>query len=821
MAWGTQPYGIRPWGWQYDVQTSTSGLSSICHQFEVGPVIGSGVLTYNTPVISARSEDLWFEDDTGWKWDERVWFGETTDNWAAFVPANWDPTTSGITTSYFQSGIGSNRDLELIDVELVPSSGLQTRSLYNIWAPEIQHGYYYDFEDEGYLYSDDSEVAYPTYSGITTASENYNLTISGFNQVDLDSIPQVGVPVRAEQYEWNPNLGKYDLFDRYRKKILFTGQRDDDLVRQDTYNTVTGVTYWSLIDQDEKEFQVIYSGVSDGGPVVALFNQQAGSEVGSPALEQLGISDGSAGQQFHLKYSPVDNSQGVLIYSSTTIPDSVSYSGISSWESIPFSSGLAVDQVKVDYDLGILEFGDPDLSDQNTPAAGNYILANYWKTFRIEYEPQASSNTIIATEANINPIYRRSGQGFVYLSTELEDPSTIELTAQLPEIQTDVYGPLAIGNAYAPIIATVKDRRGDVLEDQEVTFYITSVPAPGSFGTLASTSSSVTDEFGEARSYYHPPRGVNEIGENITAAGHSIDNTPIYTGVTQTTTFHTENILVEGDVDDIFLYQVQVDDALQGFMETTLDQDSSTVQTTEYYRQFFTNESIYGSTGMDIGGSGAITTGAKDWEYNHREVRNLPLPSIFQTDMGMGRKVIVSAYDGQALNPHTFASGCYIPMQPIDVIAAGGGEYDVIFDTSTYEIPVPSGTLGPVPSGILHSYFLVSPTTVTLQASVYNERRNQDILSNTIDVKLSIPNYLSGLWVLDQINQVHIDEVSATLSGIIANDQKVPLGWRLRSDNLALAAALDGVTFLDINPIASEVTYWDDIVDDVTTSGIP
>ena len=160
--------------------------------------VASGILTYTHPVASARSADLWFEDTTGWKWDNRTWFSESTDNWAAFVPANWDPTTSGVTPSYFQSGIGSNRDLELISVQDVPSSGMLNRIIYNPWSPEVYHGYYYDYAERGYLYGDASEVAYPTYRGIAQ-NTGYGVT-SGFNEVALLSLPKIGVPIRAEQY---------------------------------------------------------------------------------------------------------------------------------------------------------------------------------------------------------------------------------------------------------------------------------------------------------------------------------------------------------------------------------------------------------------------------------------------------------------------------------------------------------------------------------------------------------------------------------------------------------------------------------------------
>ena len=99
-------------------------------------------------------------------------------------------------------------------------------------------------------------------------------------------------------------------------------------------------------------------------------------------------------------------------------------------------------------------------------------------------------------------------------------------------------------------------------------------------------------------------------------------------------------------------------------------------------------------------------------------------------------------------------------MQPIAVIASGEDEYDVVFNTSSINLAKPTGT-DTIPSGTFYSYFLVSPSVVTIQASVYNSRLKQTIVSNEISIRLTIPSYLNGLWIIDAINQNHIDEISS------------------------------------------------------------
>lgn len=815
---------------------TASGI--IKHQVEVGPLIGSGVLNINLPRVAARHESGGEASATslgslspyielahpntgnlieGWKWDQRTWSDKTNDNNASTIPANWDPTTSGITEAYFQSGIGSNRDLELEGIHVVPSSGINEEGIVNVWAPEVRHGWYYDFSEDSYLFSDDSEILYTTYNSVVPG---LNLTTaSGFTELTLNASLKVGVPITAEQWKWDSLEGKYEIFRELRRKINFTGQRDDDNVRASTYNSSKEEILFENVDRDFDEFVVSTSGVV---PKI-IFSNNYGEEIGSgtapSGLEIVGISNGNANQQFHTEYAPLDSLLDTKVYSYITTSGT-----LTEWETVDGNATLSGNQVHLDTDLGILEFGDPTVTGVNAPSAGSTIGVNYWTSVKVEFEPEFSSDTVLATEASINPIYRRNSRGFVYLSTQLEDPTSIELSADLTEIQSNIFGPIFIGNSYAPVVATVKDRRGQLLESQSVRFFITSNPVAGTFGNLGENIISPTDEFGQARAFYNPPRGINEIAESITASGFSIDNSPTLPGLTQTTTFHTENLLIEGDTDDVFLYQVFTDDYLQGGFNHDVG-TTSAEQVEEYYRQYFIDNDIYGRLGVNPTDSGlysfagvpsvdgAITDSAI-WEYYHRLQWDLSRPSIFSSSAGQGRRVLVAALDSGMLNPHTLLPGAVGPVQPVLIESPTDGEYDVIFDTSATTIPEPTGT-GPVPSGTLHSYLLVAPTTVSIQASVFNERLNQNILSNEISIKLNIPPYLSGLWILDSINETEIDEISSVLSTVTASGQKIPLGFRLRSSNVTLAAALDGVTFLDVNEVVTSGTLGHQVSVDI------
>lgn len=794
-------------------------------------MLPSGTLTYTLPIPSARievGEDAYpgsigaysnyvttahprtKNKIEGFKWNERLWTSETDENWATSIPSNFDASTSGIDQSLFQSGIGSGRDLNLESIQAITSSGLAESDVYHPWLPEIMHGYYHDYDNEHYLFSDDSEIGYITYSGVQpTTTVNPS---SGFNYINIPHSLKVGVPITVEQYEWDNEVGNYSVALSCKKKVHFTGLRDSDLVRQSTYDENLETILWDKIDNTEPEFIVDYP---NSLPRVIL-NGQYVEEVGSYFnLEFLGYVTGEVGQQYHMKFSPVASDKPVSIY---TIMGS---GGLYPWTIIPFNQTPVGYEVKVDYDLGIVEFGT------TMAFAGSSVYANYWKTLKVEYEPDGTGNTVLASETNLNPIHRQSSRGFVYLSTKVSDPTSITLIAEdLNLIQTDLYGPLYIGNAYTPIVATVKDSNSSVLEGESVDFFITSDPVAGSLGS-SSTSTASTNWEGNAKVFYNPPRTIDDIGTYITASGWSVETTPsgvVFDGThyDEITRLHVEDLLIDGTNSDIFLYAVYIDDPIQGYLDITQPVNDLDLQVFSYYQQYFNTEGIYGATGLT--GSGILASEESvAWEDAHRMIWNMSRPIIYGAAGGRGKRVLVSVLDMDALNPHTFQTtvgGVAVPMQPIGVEDLGSGHYNVVFDTSTYSLPKPTASDTPA-SGTHYGYFLVAPTTVNMQASVFNERLSQTITSNEIGIELRIPSYLSGLWIIDAINDSEIDEISSYLATITASGQHVPLGFRLRSSRVTLAAALDGVTFLDINPLYNYNPYdpYDPITNILPASG--
>ena len=723
----------------------------------------------------------------GWKWDETVWGNHNLDNQAAIIPSNWDPTTDGLLNTLFQSGIGSHRQLLVEKILDVPSSGLNDPGVYRLWSPEIRHGYYYDYNEQGYLYSDDSEVYYPEYDTVINTD---------CNVITLEDWPKVGIPVTAVRYAWNERIGKYETALSVRKKIYFTGTRDENGALRSTYDEETKTITWANVDQTLDEFII----TDTENSFRAIFNKQYVEEIGADSLEEIGTSTGEAFQQFHSFYSPIDKTKGAILYSwiGTESPQE--------WTVVDYGTTLSDYEVWGDWDMGVFEFGDPD--ETKVPLAGYKIGIKYWTTVRLEFEPTGSNDTVLATEANINPLYRRSSRGFIYLSNQLEDPTSITLRAVLPEIQKNIFGPLLIGNTFAPIVATVKDSKGQLLEGQMVNFFMTSSPPTGSFGASVGVTeiTSPTDEYGESRIFYSPPRAIGDISDYVNANNWEViddpdlNGYPEFAGLNQITKLTTTTIPISGEFGDMFLYEVHIDDPLLGYAdvdEAIGPTSPSGPHLDSYYLDFFQNEDIWGPTGLKD--ENTLSQYAREWENAVRTVWNTSKPLIFSSSKRHGRKVLVSKIDPTMLDPYTFDAGAVGPVQPIAVYHKDGTKYDVIFDTTTHLIPKPTAS-DTSPTGTHYAYMIVAPTIVKLQASVYNRRLNRLILSNEITIKLNIPPYMSGLWIINAINSSHIGEISEKLATMIASGQRVPLGWRLRSTRITLAAALDGVTFLNVNP---------------------
>lgn len=705
----------------------------------------------------------------GFKFDETRWGAEENDNFSHFVPVLWDPNTLGI-NEHIVPGIGDQQDLA------VTSAHHSYENFQDKWRPVVNHGYYYINGKEYYLFSDD---------GLTSYVQSAQMVMSGGNYVQLHRNPKLGTPVLARSYRWNNEAGEYILDREIPKKIKFSGKKttNGELITE-----TAGQIFWENVSTAQEEFILDYG----TNPVTAIFNKDVTAMVGNyhatvsgmsiadlELLDTVGVATNEDNQQFHLTYSPVDRSAPVEVY--------LDYqgTGIQKWDVVETLTSGVFNQVALDYDLGILKFGTPEIGGR--PPYGYTIRAAYRKTVGIEYEPEKSKNSVENVSADLNPVRRFTGNGFVYLRRDSADVRRIILTAELPEISSQLYGPLFLGNSFARIKAQAFSGQGEPVEGIEIGFEILGIQI-GGFGSDAKATA-ITNGNGVARTLYNPPRTIDGLG-----------------GITDVVSYNSTHstLFLEGytPVDDnstLFLFQVAREDHVLGIPRSALNQ---------YYEDYITAEGgapdltwSLESIGNYSWISGLLAPKIK-WEIFHRAVHGLLTPVVYEEeDLRTGKKTVIAVLDPDAINPHTGTTPAIVPLQPSSFDTTPSGTY-VHFNYILPQI---------TPSSLTRAYMVVGPTKALLRAYSFNARLNAMVYSNTIEVLIDIPDTAKGLYHIDTVNaapsgllsnaryydqeSIDLEEVTITASGLI------PLGWRLRSPGITLSSALDGITFLDLNPI--------------------
>jgi hypothetical protein len=757
--------------------------SSFDIQLIIYRTVGTGNLTgfqsqYATKPVPATGKKI-----EGFKFDETFWRSDLEENNAIVQPTNWDSFSGGLEEN-FQSGVGDGDDLKVEEV-IIENKGDDAES-QEVWLPKILHGYFYGGKEEYYLYSDDAVTEYPTVSGLWVSE--LDTTISGGNYLELDFVPKPGIPVLARSYKWNNTEGYYEIDDSANHVIEFTPKFIDE---DEAPITEAGdEIIWPNLSLGYKEFitrensKVIFNQnvVKQVGRYLTTFSGYSSDEIG--AMELVGTTDGTDYQELHLDFVPIDRlaTAQILVTDGTVATEYLVVS--------EFSIGGS-EEVVIDYDLGILKFGSS--TEGGRPNAALSVYASYFKTFALEYEPENSRNHLIDSTANINPINRFKGDGFVFIRQKASDPATLELSADLPEISEDYFGPLYLGNDFSKLLATVKSTSGETIEGQRVYFELLTTSV-GSFGN-DTLGEGLSNSDGVAKTLYNPPRTIDDIG--------GVTDT-VSTTLGESTLFLSDYIPPSNE-ETLFLFQVHAEDNILGipkadllsFYETYIQEQGSTA-----------GQSTGPTISINISTLGDFTwvLGAYQdlikWEILHRSFHDFSTPTIYEVgDLRTGKKTIVATLDASAVNPHTGTTPAFMPLQPSAFTVTDSGTY-VQFPEELSQI---------TSSGLHKSYMVVGPTKATVRAYTINDRTGQTIYSNTIDILIDIPETANGI--------VHIDAINSVPSGLVGNayfyDQEeielehvnitstglMPLGWRIRSPDITIASALDSITFLDINPL--------------------
>jgi hypothetical protein len=746
---------------------------------------------------------------SGWQWDKRVWPTVNELEATSFVPTIWDPTLSGLSTSVFQSGYGDNNDLVLLDIEEIQLSGLSS------WSPKIHHGYFYIHDEQWYLYGDQ----------YLSESLSLNNVVSGMQYHDMSHNPKPTIPIQLRRYLFNVKNSKYQVDLDIRKKVEFDGSDD---------------TAQFVVDNDYSPPRIWTSGIYNeavGGTVSGVSGDANTEDIES--LELVGFSNGEEDQEFFTRYSPIDRTQPVEVWTWWTASGATEWTTISGMQE--FTSGDST-EVHIDYDRGALTFGDYNFVTSGGDA-GRIPLINqsigiyYTKGLALQYEPTGSVDYYTATSTNVNPVVSSLSQGFIQVSSSLPDPATVELTSSLTRVNPFI---ISLGNNTGQMQATVKNASGEGIDGQEVVFEILS-PAIGTFGGVSQNITGTTGVGGTATVLYNAPTTINDLGVII--------NTGDITTISGQTSMVIDGLADPGSVSGLYLYKVHTYDEVLGIAESELS---------TYYTNYFLDESISGVIQSD--------------EESYRSIHDFQTPQTYESDdYSTGKKTIILTQTAGVMNPHTGVEDltAYTPLFPISIESTGttsSPQVTAVYDT---ELPIP-GAVG----DDIRSYFCVGDAVTSLRAYVIHPRTGRYIYSNTIQVKVTIPDAINGTFFADSLTDLSgmlnrpaavsgisdssVDATSgvdgmwedyleerlsgtevyrdwfrrtrlgdtvgltaleeelddATLSGLISvtpqtptTDITVPFGFRLRSTGLTVASMLDQVTYLDPNDTFASGTF--------------
>lgn len=707
-----------------------------------------------------------FENTTspdGWKFDIKRW-SSPFDLKFPSLPRLSDSSFQGVRESeYFKSGVG---DKDLGDLNLLRiSSSLDNGK--SSWTPIIKAGTYFRFKTPFYYYSDDSIVQYL----------NKNENIDNRNYIELEEVPSFDSPILAASFKRNSRDGSISYRTLFSQQSKFTGLYTDG----EELITVTdaGRINWENVDTLKKEFIVDHS---IDGLYRLFFNRdyeyivgkEVETELDLAACEQLGVSSGSGElyivndetpiyvQSYYLKNFPVFSGDDFHLY----IKDSSGYeewSQVDSWWELLYSE--ISNQYYIDKDFGVVHF--VSFNPLLLPLTGSEIIASYSVNLRIEYEKCNSSKEVFAYNSNVNPVTQGINQGFVCITHENLEPASITLSIDKPLIDITAslkeYGPLEIGVDYGILTANVKSASGINLSNIPVTFEMT----PSEIGLLSGSTLAYSSTNGQGNAYanYQPPNRTDEMGFYSTIVRDCTH--PDYSEYKEVVVLNSSPGL-ENQEENTYLYQIQKDDIILGY---------STIE--DFLDQLYIDQSpawvVDETTRTRWDSEMTIKYNLKG--FTDPQVEGEPID---------GRKVIVYKIDNvpnfneAAINPTDGTLGAVLPVSPILINQITSEE-----DSSTagfWRLIYSAGALADCgPSEPIGGYWVISTRVVKFTAHCWSPYYNKEIYSNDVYVRLTLPDYMLGVYTNEE-------------------GQKIPFGWKIISELDIVSSAINGATFITINP---------------------
>jgi hypothetical protein len=703
----------------------------------------------------------------GWKYDIKRW-SSPFDLRLPILPKLTDEDIQGVPESYYKPGVSDSLTEDIVLKQVVQLSGLKT----NQWIPEISSGDYYRYDTNYHLFSDNSIVE-------SISSDN---NVDGRNTITLLKEPKLDSEILAATFKRDRTANSIVYHKKINKVNAFTGIYVDG-VEQETVNSVKTIT-WSNVDTTKREFFYSYPNKDTH---VLLFNRDYIEQHGVVptvyldlgACEFLGSSNGEMYQVFTLNYFPVVPDDFQLYIAETSTYDDT-WVRVETWKEMESTSGK---KYFLDKDLGIVYFGG---SNCTIPALNEKIIATYKSTLRIEYEEETTKTlSTLAWEADTNPITQATSQGFVCITHDLLEAANITLAVNkelVPDSSPEYYGPVYAGTDYAVFTAKVFDANGNPVPGKQVNFEMT----PINMGALNNNirSSSATNSLGKAYTNYQPPTTSDDLGWFSKTVRTSTD----YPGKKEVI-INIPDMSLSGQEEKVYLYHILRDDPVLGYYD--LDEYLDNLPkpawvSSPYYEEQWKAEVIlkYNLTSWPAADpdEGTSVPGRKvilyriDYDDNiendldHSANVISPITGIAGAGTNRDPWVVMPVFPEVAekipnTDPDPSVRGMWRLVYPEEAVP------DINFVSAYPEVSPPNSIAG---------YWVVSDRLITVRASCWSEYYNRTIYSQPITINVSIPDYMLGVYVRDDL-------------------KKSPIGWKIKGTDI-VSSMLNTSTFITINP---------------------
>jgi hypothetical protein len=629
----------------------------------------------------------------GWQWDKRTWPDQKELEALQYSSSIWDPVSNFLDDSFWQSGIGDNNDLLLFEVLELSYNDLKK------WIPKICHGYFYEYNEEYYLFSDDY------------LTENFynNQTYSGLQYLNLSHTPKVGTPIKARRYIYDRTNQRYDIDLDFRKRVQFTGRLDEDNIEFDTLNDEGNVSFEN-VHSGNPEFIVDYNNRK-----VWLNDDYSDSIADSgdfQGYELLGVGDGYK-NRFFTKYSPIDPSGyfEVVTYASSGI--------YTTWNQIDNLLDFTEDgsyEYKLDPILGVVSFGNYDgiTGSGLVPSLGSKIIARYTKGVALEYEPQYSRDYILGLNADINPLHTSFEEGILFVGLDNEVPASISLSCDLSQNLLNQYQ-VNINGVVGKVTATVKSNKNNLLSYQTV-YFENIEPATSS----VSPADTLTNTNGEAYSYISSLSDIDSIGYLTTDITHSGSNSIInVSGLRELT-----------NESGVLLFGITREDLVLATPSSGED---------DYYLNFLNGNGVY----VNPSAADAQSQAGIDFEKSYRQQFGITeVEFIDDTDvdtLGVGRKEVIYTNNPNHIHPHSGSqyNPTYSPIFPV--------KYTSIGTSSAPEMELVYNEIIEPLNDKYKSFLVAAEALDYIRAYVINPLTGQRIYSNIIEINIGFDDSSDGI----------------------------------------------------------------------------